>query len=41
MIKKIRDIKLKGCSGKIELWDGESSYRINNILYNIYKFSKM
>ena len=39
MIKKIRDIKLKGCNGKIELWDGESSYRINNILYNIYKFS--
>ena len=37
MIKKISDIKIKECNNRMELWDGESSNRINNILYNIYE----
>lgn len=37
MIKKISDIKIKECNNRMKLWDGESSNRINNILYNIYE----
>ena len=40
LISKISEIELKECKGYMDLWDGKSSERINNILSKILKSSQ-